>query len=338
MVIMTPIALIVCKKLDINPLIGALCADMGGQVGSNFMISLNGVIYRNLITNEGFSSNLAFVISISIFIVYLIMSFLIICGLMIFSNRKRKKIVGDNMDLQAFAATKGKTEDTFISLQKSKPFDKNQKINLILISIFVIVLLVWPILHLIVPKSATITFVNSKVDVGLIAIIFAIIAFILHLGDEKSIVGKIPWNTLFMISGVGMLMGVAVQAGTIKLLANWVGHSIPVSLVPMVLCFIAAVINIFGGSFVGVVAPALFPVVASVAHITGLNPILLYTCVTIGGLSTGISPFSAGGAMVLGFSQEEDRDSMFSKELFIGLPLCIGVAVVISIILPAIIR
>lgn len=223
-------------------------------------------------------------------------------------------------------------------LQKPKPFDKKQKTNLILISIFMILLLVSPILHLIVPSSASITFLNSSMDVGLIAIIFTVIASILHLGDEKSVIEKVPWNTLLMISGMGMLVAVAVHAGTVKLLANWVGSSIPVILVPIALCLIAAVLNIFGGSFVGVVAPALFPVIATVSHATGLNPILLYTCMTIGGLATGISPFSAGGAMVLGFTPEEERDSMFSKELSVGVPICVGAAVVTSIIYFAIMR
>ncbi len=91
MVIMAPIALIICKKIKINPLVGALCAECGGQVGSNFMIGLNGVIYRNLITSEGFSSNLAFVTSVSIFVVYLIMIFLVIVGLLYFFNKKENK-------------------------------------------------------------------------------------------------------------------------------------------------------------------------------------------------------------------------------------------------------
>lgn len=321
MVIMAPIALIACKKIKINPLVGALCADCGGQVGSNFMIGLNGVIYRNLITSEGFSSNLAFVASVSIFVVYLVMTCLIIMLLMHLSNKKRKQASGGNIEIL-------ETMD----IQKSKPFDKKQKTNLILIFIFVIILLIPPILHLVVPSSGSITFINSSVDVGLIAIIFTVIAFVLHLDDEKSVIAKVPWNTLIMISGMGMLVAVAVKAGTVKLLANWVGTSIPVFLVPIALCLVAAILNMFGGSFVGVVAPALFPIIASVSHITGLNPILLYTCMTIGGLATGISPFSAGGAMVLGFTPEKERDSMFSKEFFVGLPVCVGTAVVTSII------
>jgi di/tricarboxylate transporter len=319
MVILTPVALIICKKINVNPLIGGLAVDLGGQVGSNFMISLNGVIFRNLITGEGFSSDIAFTTTFTIFVIYLIMAFVIIAGLMLYNRKQTLTGAEQGVNLSE-------------ELKKAVPFNRKQKLNLSLIFIFVILLLVPPILHFIVPGAKAITFINSKVDVGLIAIIFAIVSLFMGLGDEKSIFAKVPWNTLIMISGMGMLTAVAVKAGTIKLLAHWLSTSIPIALIPVTLSIVAAVVNIIGGSFVGVVAPALFPVVASVTHITGLSPTLLYTCLTIGGLATGISPFSAGGAIIMGFTEENERDAMFRKELFIGLPVSIGCAVIASLI------
>lgn len=322
MVLMAPMALIICEKIHINPLVGALAADCGGQVGSNFMIGLNGVIYRNLITSEGYSGNMAFMTSVSIFIVYLVQTFLVILGMLLISNHRRK--------MEGVQHEK-------VELTEAKPFNKQQKVNMILILIFVVILLLPPIMHLIAPVSKALTFLNSSVDVGLVAVIFTIIAFVLGLGDQKTVLSKVPWNTLLMISGMGMLVSVAVKAGTIKLLSGWVSN-IPVLLVPIVLCLLAALMNAFGGSFVGVVAPALYPVIASVAHTTGLNPILLYTCMTIGGLSTGISPFCAGGAMVLGFTPDKERDGMFAKEFYVGLPLCLGAALIVGIVYFVIVR
>ena len=145
MVIMAPLALLICKKININPLVGALCAECGGQVGSNFMVGLNGVIYRNLITSEGFSSNLAFVTSVSIFIIYMVMTFLVIVVLLKFYNRRSKQAACASCEI---ACASSEIQES-IDLQKSKPFDKNQKTNLILIFIFMIVLLISPILHLI---------------------------------------------------------------------------------------------------------------------------------------------------------------------------------------------
>jgi len=325
MVILAPIALIISKKTNTNLLIGALAAETGAQVGSNFMISLNGVIFRNLITSEGFSGDVVFTTTFSIFVVYLIMCFLILVALM-FLNRK------------TVLSGAGRVVNLSEELKKPAPFNRKQKINLSLIFIFVVVLLVPSILHFIVPGAKSLTFINSKIDVGLIAIIFAIVSLFLGLGDEKNVFSKVPWDTLIMISGMGMLTSVAVKAGTITLLAQWVGTSIPTGLIPVTLSVVAALVNIIGGSFVGVVAPALFPVVASVTQVTGLSPTLLYTCLSIGGLATGISPFSAGGALTLGFTEEGERDSMFRKELFLGLPVYIGGAAVVSLIYFAIVH
>ncbi len=314
MVLMAPIALLVCRKIGINPLVGALCADCGGQVGSNFMVGLNGVIFRNLITGEKFSSNEAFVVSTTIFVVYLVMTFLIILTMLFISSHQRKR---DGMTAQE------------VTFAEPIPLDRRQRTNVWLIGVFVVILLVPPILHLCMPHNSAVTWVNSRVDVSLFAILFAVVCAFMRVGEEKESLLHVPWSTLIMIGGMGMLVSIAVKAGTISLLAGWVGHT-PRLLIPVVLCFLAAVLNMFGGSFVGVVAPALFPVVATLARATGMSPVLLYTSTTIGGLATGISPFSAGGAMVLGFTDKDERDDMFHREFAVGLPVCVGAALVVS--------
>ena len=316
MVLMAPIALLVCRKVGISPLIGALCADCGGQVGSNFMVGLNGVIFRNLITSEGFSSNEAFVVSTTIFVVYLAMTFLIILAMLLRSSRQRRR-AGTTAQEVTFA--------------EPIPLDRRQRTNVCLIGVFVVVLLVPPILHLCLPGSSAVTWVNSRIDVSLFAVLFAVVCALMRVGTEKESLSHVPWSTLIMIGGMGMLVSIAVKAGTISLLAGWVGHT-PRLFIPVVLCLLAAVLNMFGGSFVGVVAPALFPIVANLATATGMSPALLYTSTTIGGLATGISPFSAGGAMVLGFTDAQERDDMFHWEFAVGLPVCVGVALVVSLL------
>ncbi len=65
--------------------------------------------------------------------------------------------------------------------------------------------------------------INGKIDVGLVAIIFSVIALLLKLAPQKEVIAKIPWNTIIMICGVGMLIGVAIEAGTIDMLSTWAG-------------------------------------------------------------------------------------------------------------------
>ena len=49
----------------------------------------------------------------------------------------------------------------------------------------------------------------------------------MKLAPQKEAISKIPWNTIIMIAGAGMLIAVAVKAGTIKMLSAWVGANVP---------------------------------------------------------------------------------------------------------------
>lgn len=149
-------------------------------------------------------------------------------------------------------------------LIKPEEFTKKQKTNLNLIIIMIVVVLLAPILSSIFPNNEVIALINSKMDIGFIAIIMSIIAVMLDLGDEQEAVAKIPWKTLIMICGVGMLISVAIEAGTIDLLSSWVALNIPSFVVPVALCIIAGVMSFFS-STLGVVTPALFPTVPAIA-------------------------------------------------------------------------
>lgn len=317
MVLLVPVVLVICRKMHISMIIGALAVELGCQAGSNFMVALNGVIFRNLITQVGYSSNLAFKGATSIFIAYFITASLIVIALLVYSHIKN-----DHQDEE--------TQEE-MDLEKPKAFSHEQRLNLLLILIFMLALLIPPIWHLIDPHNAQVTFVNSIMDVGFLSLIFTIIAYLLGLGRRGKIMDYVPWNTILMISGMGMLGAIAAKAGTIQLLARSI-EGAPHIVIPVAFALIACLMNTFCGSYLGVVAPAMFPVVAAVAHTTGMDPVLLFTCTTVGGLSAGISPFSAGGAMTIGFVKKEERDDMFKKTLYFGVPFSAAIALIVVIV------
>ena len=180
--------------------------------------------------------------------------------------------------------------------------------------------MIFPILHIILPGNAVIANINGKIDVGLVAIIFSVIALLLKLAPQKEVIAKIPWNTIIMICGVGMLIGVAIEAGTIDMLSTWAGSNLPVWVVPIAFSIIGAIMSFFS-STLGVVCPALFPLVPALAAGTGINPMILFTCIVVGSQSSAISPFSSGGSLVLGScATEEERNAMFPRLLFLAVP------------------
>lgn len=70
--------------------------------------------------------------------------------------------------------------------EKPDPFTKKQKQNLYLMLIMIIIVLLFPVLNVIVPENEAIAFINSKLDVGLVAIVFSVIALFLDLAPQKN--------------------------------------------------------------------------------------------------------------------------------------------------------
>ena len=224
-----------------------------------------------------------------------------------------------------------------VTFTKPEPFDKKQRQTFTLMILMMIVLLAFPILKSILPSNKTIATLNSKIDVGLVGIIFAVIALLMKLAPQKEAVARVPWNTIIMIAGAGMLIAVAVKAGTIDMLASWIGSNVAVALVPIAFSIVAAFMSFFS-STTGVVAPALFPLIPALAASTGLGAESLFACTVLGAQSSAISPFSSGGSLIMAScGKEDERVSMFNRLLFLAVPvsviLCAAFNYVVSVIL-----
>ena len=164
------------------------------------------------------------------------------------------------------------------------------------------------------------------------AIVFAVIALLMKLAPQKEIIAKVPWNTILMIAGAGMLISVAVKAGTIDMLSAWIGSNVPVWLVPLAFSIVGAIMSFFS-STTGVVCPALFPLIPALAAATGLNPAALFTCTVLGAQSSAISPFSSGGSLILGScGSEEERGLLFNRLLFVAVPISVGICAVYNFV------
>lgn len=194
--------------------------------------------------------------------------------------------------------------------------------------LMMVVVLVFPVLKMILPSNELIASISGKIDVGLVAMIFTVIALLLDLAPQKEIIAKVPWNTILMIAGAGMLIAVAVEAGTIEQLSAWIGDNVPVFLVPIAFSIVAAFMSFFS-STTGVVTPALFPLIPALAASTGLSPAVLFACTVLGAQSSAISPFSSGGSLILGsYGNDEERNKLFNRLLFVAVPISVCVSAV----------
>ncbi len=308
---MAPLSFLVCQRAGINQVSVAMAINYGALGGANFMTSQSGIIFRGLMEKSGIDSNGAFSNSAMIFLASIILPIVVLSIFTILDFRKKITI-----DIK----------------ERPDSFDSKQKMTLVLMFSMIFIVLLIPLLSLALPHSATLSSLNKKIDIGLIAMIFVALALLLKLGDEKSVIALIPWNTLIMICGVGMLIAVAIKAGTIDLLSDSIKQEIPSVFIPIALCLVAAIMSLFS-STLGVVTPALFPIVPSLASGTSFSESLLFTCIVIGAQASAISPFSSGGSLILGAAPQGDKERLFKDLLTKAVPIGLCAALLCCMII-----
>lgn len=311
MAFFTPITMLLCRKTGLSPLIGALAVNYGALCGNNFMISPGGVVFIGLMNQAGYEA-VSYGFEFQIFLASFVVPIVVLSLLILFNTRK-----------------KGNADVVEISLPEA--FNAVQKKTLALVVSMIVVVLIFPILHIIFPQVGLIKTLDKAIDVGLVAVVFAVLALLMNLGDEKEVIKKVPWGTLIMICSVGMLISVAIKAGTVKLIAGFVTDTIPAPVVPIVMAAIGGFMSFFS-STMGVVTPALFPLVPNLAEASGIDAAVLFSAIVIGAQATAISPFSSGGSLVLSTVSEEERVDMFGKLIFRGVPICLGAAIIYAFI------
>lgn len=306
---LAPITLVICDESRMDKLTGAVAINCGALAGGNFPTSNLGVIFRGLAdTAFEASPDVAavetFGMEMKIFLFSVLFS-LVLVTIFRFGFKENRNI--------------GKG----VTFKKPEVFTKDQKITLSLMMIMMVVVLIFPLMQILMSGNAAIQYISSKVDVGLVAIVFAVIALLLKLAPQKEALAKIPWNTIVMIAGAGMLIAVAVEAGTIDALSTWIGSNVPKPLVPIAFSIVGAIMSFFS-STTGVVAPALFPLIPNLAASVGLSSSAIFACTIIGAQSSAISPFSSGGSLILGSTpKEEDRNMLFNRLLMVAVTISV---------------
>ena len=164
---LAPITLLICEEARMDKLTGAVAINCGALAGGNFPTAALGVIFRGLMDTayEGAPELTpidSFSASLTMFALAIVSS-LIIITVFRFCFKSNRNI--------------GKG----VKFEKPAAYDKKQKQTLTLILVMMAVVLIFPVLKLILPGNKIISTVAGKIDVGLVAIVFAVIALLLRL-------------------------------------------------------------------------------------------------------------------------------------------------------------
>ena len=197
--------------------------------------------------------------------------------------------------------------DESVVHEKTPPFNGKQKITLAGIVVMVILVMIF------------------KINVGLVSFAVAAVLSFLKVSDEGEALKRIPWGTLLLITGVGVLMQLIIGQGGIKMLSAALVSVMNESTAVSIMGICSGLLSWFSSTS-GVVMPTLIPTIPHIVAQMGgaVSELELATVITMISNTAGISPLSTGGALALAAYSSaagatyEEQHSLFVKMFMIS--------------------
>jgi len=176
----------------------------------------------------------------------------------------------------------------------------------------------WATLGGIVGTALLTAIPGLEVNVGLSAICMAVILTIIGAANEGAALKKMPWGTLILIGGMGLLISLVAKLGGIDLLSGLLTKLMNSVTATPIYAVLSGVMSWFSSAS-GVVMPTLIPTVPGIVEaIPGVSAIALVIAISIGSNLAVYSPLSScGGLMLAAYTAsgvtEKERNTVFGQ-------------------------
>ncbi len=282
-ILMTTFAVYLAIELKINPMATALYAKLGANAGCASTLSMTGILAKNLADDLKYSGPS---FGVHLFLSTLLSGFLF--TLVVYVLYKGYAVRADNP----------------LKLSEIPKFNREQKLTMAMMAAVVIVA------------------IGFQKDTGLCAFVAASVLILLKCADEKKAIKSIPWGTLVMVCGVGVLVNVMDTLGGISLISNGLQSMMTTSTATPIMAACSGILS-WVSSTTGVVMPTLFPIADEICKaMQGVNFIELISAIVATSFASAISPLSTGGAIIMSSysasmeTTTEEMNNMF-KTLFL---------------------
>lgn len=181
-------------------------------------------------------------------------------------------------------------------------FNSKQLLTLVGIVAMVLLVMVW------------------RINVGLVSFAVAAVLSFLRVSDETKALKHIPWGTLLLITGVGVLMQLIIDLGGIDVLSSILVSVMSERTAAAVMGMTAGIMSWFSSTS-GVVMPTLIPTIPHVAQqLSGVNQLELASTITMVANTASISPLSTGGALALAaYASAASDGQKHQQQLFVRM-------------------
>ena len=141
--------------------------------------------------------------------------------------------------------------------------------------------------------------IGFKLDTGLFAFVMAAALILLGCADEKKALKSIPWGTLLMICGVGVLVNMISLLGGIDLISDTLSSFMTERTATPIMALTSGILS-WVSSTTAVVMPTLYPISAEICQrFASVNYVEMIAAITATSFAAAISPLSTGGAIIM---------------------------------------
>jgi Na+/H+ antiporter NhaD/arsenite permease-like protein len=171
--------------------------------------------------------------------------------------------------------------------------------------------------------------IGFQVQVGMAAIVGAIVLTLTRLADERATILAMPWSVIVMVTGVMTLTSLLEKTGGLELFTTLLARFSNQQTITGVIALVTGLISVYSSTS-GVVLPTFLPTIPGlVQKLGGGDPLAIASSMCVGGHLVDTSPLSTIGALcVAGVPPGEDRKRLFNQVLAWGLSMAlVGAAV-----------
>ena len=178
--------------------------------------------------------------------------------------------------------------------------------------------------------------IGFKFDTGLFAFVAASVLIFLGCADEKKAIKAIPWGTLMMICGVGVLVNVIDKLGGIQLISDTLAKFMTAKTAAPIMAATSGVLS-WVSSTTAVTMPTLFPISAEICQrFADVSYVELISAVTATSFAAAISPLSTGGAIIMSsYSAAKETTTEEMNTMFRTLFLLSVLNVLVNVLMAA---
>ena len=285
--LLAPIALRMAEKHDINPKLAGLMVVNGSNAGNFSPLNVLGVIVNGTVERNGLDVNPLW-LWLGNFVFTLVLgaaAFVVFGGPELVREQRTRQTVGVGAPGEPAAEADAGDAD--------------------------------PPRWSTVPLVATLTAIVAvavgalvfDLDIGMLALVAAVLLTLFLPASSKGAVAKISWSTVLLICGVVTYIALLQRMGTVKMVGDSVTDiSVPL-LAALLLCFVAGITSAFASS-IGVLG-AIIPLAVPFLQTGSVTVTGVVIALAISATAVDATPFSSIGALTVASAPEPERERLY---------------------------